>query len=311
MKKIKNKFIVTTTIYNPSKALLKYAEMRDWQLIVVGDTKTPHEKYKNIKNILYVTPEDQEKMDIKLSNLIGWRCIQRRNFGYILAYKLGADIVATIDDDNIPLNNWGKNIYLNKKDSYNKFITDLIAFDPLSIFKFKEKIWHRGFPVQLINRKDKLKKTKGKIIPHVQANLWNVNPDIDAFNRACLKKENFTFDLKKPYFSNKLSPFNSQNTILAREILKHYFLFPHVGRMDDIWASYYVQAKGFKVLYCEATVKQDRNLHDLVKDFNDEIIGYNNNLNLINSIKKNPNSIKNFLPKRSYNAFKQYQKNFI
>ena len=81
--------------------------------------------------------------------------------------------------------------------------------------------------------------------------------------------------------------------------------------MDDIWASYFLQSKGYKVLYCEATVKQERNFHDLIKDFNDEIIGYNNNLKLINFLKKDPNFIKNFLPKRSYDAFKRYQKNFF
>ena len=29
-------------------------------------------------------------------------------------------------------------------------------------------------------------------------------------------------------------------------MIKDYFLYPHVGRMDDIWASYYVQAKAMK-----------------------------------------------------------------
>ena len=39
-----------------------------------------------------------------------------------------------------------------------------------------------------------------------------------------------------------------------------------MGRMDDIWASYYVQAKGFKVLYNKPSVYQDRNVHGLTKD---------------------------------------------
>ena len=38
----------------------------------------------------------------KLSQLIGFNCIERRNFGFLLAKKLGAEIIATIDDDNIP-----------------------------------------------------------------------------------------------------------------------------------------------------------------------------------------------------------------
>ncbi len=49
-----------------------------------------------------------------------------------------------------------------------------------------------------------------------------------------------------PIASNKLSPFNSQNTFLAGDVLEDYFLYPHVGRMDDIWAAYYVQAKDYQ-----------------------------------------------------------------
>ena len=63
-----------------------------------------------------------------------------------------------------------------------------------------------------------------------------------------LKDLNFKFKVKKPYTSNRISPFNSQNTILTRECLKNYFLFPFIGRMDDM-GSYYVQALGLQVFY--------------------------------------------------------------
>ena len=36
--------------------------------------------------------------------------------------------------------------------------------------------------------------------------------------------------------------------------------------MDDIWASYYVEAKGLKVVYNKPSVYQLRNEHDLTKD---------------------------------------------
>ena len=54
-----------------------------------------------------------------------------------------------------------------------------------------------------------------------------------------------------------MSPFNSQNTFLAGNGLKDYFLYPHVGRMDDIWAAYYVQAKGYSVVFGKASVYQE------------------------------------------------------
>ena len=107
------KYIVSTTINAPTKAIQKFDNLKDWNLIVSGDLKTPS-NYK-LKNGIYLNPKDQEKISKKLSDLIGWNCIQRRNFAMILAYKKGADIIATIDDDNIPLPNWNNNLIIEKK----------------------------------------------------------------------------------------------------------------------------------------------------------------------------------------------------
>ena len=46
------KYIVTTTIQPPTEATIKYSQMEGWQLVVVGDKKTPHIEYENI-NIVY------------------------------------------------------------------------------------------------------------------------------------------------------------------------------------------------------------------------------------------------------------------
>ena len=64
--------------------------------------------------------------------------------------------------------------------------------------------------------------------------------------------------------------------------------------MDDIWASYYVEAKGFRVIYNKPSVYQRRNIHDLTKDMKKEYIGYEHNLSLLRALKRNPNNIKKF-----------------
>ena len=299
------KFIISTTINPPTEAIKKFDNLKDWNLIVSGDLKTPP-NYK-LKNGIYISPKDQEKISKKLSNLIGWNCIQRRNFAMIMAYKQGADIIATIDDDNIPFANWGKNLLIESKVSANKYITKEEAFDPISVTNYKH-LWHRGFPLQILKTKNKTKDIK-KINSYfdVQADFWNGDPDIDAICRMEHAPECKFQTSVFPFTSNKMSPFNSQNTYLKRKVMEHYFLFPHIGRMDDIWASYYVEAKGFKVLYNKPSVYQQRNVHDLTKDMKKEYIGYENNLNLIKELKKNPNNIKKFLPKKSWEAFKLYQ----
>ena len=63
-----------------------------------------------------------------------------------------------------------------------------------------------------------------------------------------------------PMCANKMGPFNSQNTFISGECLKDYFLFPHVGRMDDILASFYLQAKGYRTVWNKASVYQRRNV---------------------------------------------------
>ena len=299
------KFIISTTINPPTEAIKKFDNLKDWNLIVSGDLKTPP-NYK-LKNGIYISPKDQEKISKKLSNLIGWNCIQRRNFAMIMAYKQGADIIATIDDDNIPFANWGKNLLIEKKVKAKKYITKEDAFDPISVTNYKH-LWHRGFPLQILKNKNKRKDSKNiNSNFDVQADFWNGDPDIDAICRMEHAPECKFQTSVFPFTSNKMSPFNSQNTYIKRKVMEHYFLFPHIGRMDDIWASYYVEAKGFKVLYNKPSVYQQRNVHDLTKDMKKEYIGYENNLNLIKELKKNPNNIKKFLPKKSWDAFKLYQ----
>ena len=301
------KYIVTTTINPPTKAIELFDSMIDWKLIVIGDLKTP--KNYNLKNGMYISPNEQENYNKKLSDAIGWNCIQRRNFGIMMAYDMGAEIIATIDDDNIPYKNWGLDLLINKNVTLKSYETTQIAFDP--IFPTNHgHLWHRGFPIQLLSKRDKQEKIVTKKID-VQADFWNGDPDIDAICRMEHSPE-CKFDEKYfPFSTPCFSPFNSQNTFLSREVIPNYFLFPHIGRMDDIWASYYVEAKGFSVAYSKASVYQERNVHDLTVDMIKEFIGYEHNVELLEQLKKSPDNIFKFLPEKSKLAFEIFKEHFI
>lgn len=298
------KVIVCTTINYPTRAIEKYDAMSDWHLVVVGDKKTPNH-YK-LNNGTYLAPEDQVKISPILSELIGWDCIQRRNFGFIYAYNLGADIICTVDDDNIPLDNWGKELFINNRLNLKQYRVNETAFDPIGATNYKN-LWHRGFPLELISQRSYQDYSFVEVIPDIQADFWNGDPDIDAVCRLehrpeCIFKNKFF-----PFTSNKLSPFNSQNTFLNRKVMFDFFLFPHIGRMDDIWAAYYVLAKGYKVIYNKPTVYQERNTHNLIEDMKKEYIGYENNLALIKDLYENPENISKYLPKRSIEAWNIYR----
>ena len=255
------------------------------KLIVIGDKKTP-KNYK-LKNGIYVSPTDQIKIDKKLSDLIGWNCIERRNIGLILAKKLGADVIALVDDDNIPYKNWGKNLLVGKKIKA-KFLklrkTFLILY-----FKRIIRNYGIGFPIEKIDSRERLKFINKKVIVDVQADFWNGDPDIDAVCRMIYKPK-CKFKRKDFLYSNKISPFNSQNTFINAKLLKYYFLFPDQGRMHDIWASYYLQyKKKINVVYSNASVFQKRNKHDLSVDLKNELIGLKYTTKILENEKMNLN----------------------
>jgi hypothetical protein len=299
-----NKYIVCTSINQPTEAILAYDSMPNWKLVVVGDKKTP--KNYQLKNGIYISPEDQMDISSELSELIGWNCIQRRNFGLLYAFNLGADIVCTVDDDNIPLPNWGNNLLINNEVSIKEFQISHEVFDPIGATSYKQ-IWHRGFPLELISKRDYTDHKYIKVVPDIQADFWNGDPDIDALCRLEHGPSCEFSDTEFPFTSNKISPFNSQNTILSRKIAYDYFLYPHIGRMDDIWAAYYVISKGYRVVYNKATVFQQRNEHNLIEDMKKEYLGYENNLALVKSLYKNPENIIDFLPEKSIAAWNLYR----
>ncbi len=301
------KIIATTTINPPTQAIKQFQQMEDWDIVVAGDLKTPRD-YQLDKGV-YLTPEDQEAISQELSDVVGWNCIQRRNFAVIKAYQMGADIIALIDDDNIPNEDWGKYIYINQPVEVTEYQISDPAFDPVGATN-ESHLWHRGFPLQLLAKRDYSNKKTKTITPDVQAMFWDGDPDIDAICRMEHAPE-CKFDHQYfPMSANKIGPFNSQNTFISRGIVKDYFLFPHVGRMDDIWAAFYVQSKGAVVVFDKPSVYQKRNIHNLVKDMKQEYLGYESNLELISELYDNPEVILNYLPEKSKRAFEIFRSLF-
>jgi hypothetical protein len=60
--------------------------------------------------------------------------------------------------------------------------------------------------------------------------------------------------------------------------------------MTDIWRSFVAQriawTCGWSILFHQSTVWQERNEHNLMNDFRDEISGYNNNAQIVKVLKE-------------------------
>lgn len=300
-----NRVIVTTTINPPTEAVRLYDALPDWHLIVVGDLATPPD-YRLARGT-YMSPADQEAIDKELSALIGWNCIQRRNLGFVLAWQMGADIVATVDDDNIPYPTWGQQVWAGEQIDATVYATDLPAFDPVGATNYPH-LWHRGYPLQLLPLRDYGRASRETVTVDVQADFWDGDPDIDAICRMQFAPE-CDFDAALfPIASTAISPFDSQNTFVTRRWLPEYFMFPFVGRMDDIWAAYHLQAQGARVVYGPPSVRQERPPRDPIIDLRREYLGYENNLALVESLPSSPSAVLDLLPENARAAFARYQR---
>lgn len=295
--------ILTTTIHLP-KLLEKYAQNfcyykhKDVFFVVIGDKKTPDTVGAFCQNleakygfkVIYHNVADQIKYLERfpaLAEHIPWNSIQRRNIGLLIAYEEKADIIVTIDDDNLVTNQDFLGI-----SGHGIVGTDAVlsAFESssgwLNVCDFlKEdkniRFYHRGYPLeQRWNEKEHFitsESLTGRVV--VNAGFWQDDPDIDAItrmvNKIIVRGLNKTFTSNFTLYFGTWSPFNSQNTALSRTVLPAYFLSPYIGRYDDIWASYILRRimdhLGDFGTFGLPLVRQFRNPHDLFVDLAKEI----------------------------------------
>lgn len=271
-----DRVIVTTTINAPTEAIRKYDRMEKWKLIVVGDERSPEYKLERGR---FISWEEQQELYPDLCRLIGANSVARgRMIAFIEGYKTGAEIIASIDDDNEPYEYWGKDIELNKPISvvcyYNE---DVLVFNPLSVIS--STLFHRGFPLEFRGDRVYWKMKEIIIKPLVREDLWTGDPDIDAIDRI-LYRPHISYHNFRPFTTTVFSPVNTQNTFIHRSAIKYFPAnLPFIGRVDDIWASYLFQAKfPLAIVYYPASVHhyQKRTYKSLVDDLEKEVFGYRN-----------------------------------
>lgn len=328
--------LITTTINVPGN-LDKWREALDPGdvIIVAGDVQSPHDEIEEFLgdvpgNNIYLRPNQQEGWAV--SEHIGWRCIQRRNIALLEAMRYSPEYIISVDDDNYPTS-----------------VLQIVTYDEIlrgvrpSPQVHSQSGWfnpglacmpavtHRGYPLRqrAIDAQQldyHVSHFNEQTSVGVAASLWIGDPDIDAIERLATDPtvESLTF----PRFTlapGTWAPFNSQATAFLDVLAPAFFMWPGVGRYDDIWASYLMRAvmqkHGFLTHYGEPLVRQARNEHDVLKDLEAEMFGMRWNTSIINILRHAAQNIEGedviadvehifaylrraeFLPAQLFNAF--------
>ncbi len=285
--------LVTTTI-NVPHLLADYARDarthgRNVKMYVAGDRKTAQQAAEVCSDVEHETGIDCEYMDCSSQDAflrswprfaahLPWDCVQRRNVAILKAAADGSQVVSTIDDDNFveEKDYFGVHEIVGQQTVLDEFGKPGEWFNVCSFLDEASgrQFFARGYGMQarIAHASEEQQPASASRRIAVNAGLWLGDPDIDASTRlsapvcavAYRREANF---LVAP---GCWTPFNSQNTALARAVLPAYFLSPFVGRFDDILASFIVKRIADHlnegIAFGRPLVRQERNEHDLLKD---------------------------------------------
>lgn len=299
------KYIVITSINQPSEAIIKFASIEGHLLIVVGDKKSPANF--TLKNCQFLSIKDQEESGFTIVKKLPYNHYCRKMIGYLEAIRNGADFIVDADDDNIPYDDWSFPEFSGNFD----VIPENLGFINIYQLFSPQNIWPRGLPVSKIKTNFNL--TDNILNKPCNIGIWqglvDEDPDVDAIYR--LTDDTPCYFLKRePVVCGKgtISPFNTQNTIIRKELFPLLYLpasvtFRYTDILRGLIAQQIMWLYGFKLGFTGATVIQKRNPHDYFKDFLSEIPMYQTTEKVVElvqiSISKNV-SLENNL----YNSYK-------
>ncbi len=284
--------LITTTIHVPTVLQLYRKLDPDVRFFVAGDHRTSKEAGEFCPSVGadYYAPFMQEKLGYACSDLIGWNTIARRNIALLEALKWGAELIISVDDDNVPVGPYFKFFDLAFRQPFNGIEAKPLVgwFDPASL-SFPQVV-QRGFPQHAIGRA-----FAPRFVPVTDARVGVAqgmilgDPDTSAVDRISqhpeihqvseLLRAGIVTDPRETY-----APLNSQNIAFIRELAPCFLMVPSYGRYDDIYASLVAQRvmreRGFLVHYGQPFVWQQRNQHDLLEDLRAEQWGAEHILDL-------------------------------
>lgn len=274
--------VVITTIQPPTACMAALAaRLRSIgaPLIVVGDAVGPVNY--ELAGTRLLTLADQLSLPYRLAGCLPTGHYARKNLGYLVAMAAGADVIYETDDDNAPKAHWApRTMDVEARQlSRSRWLNVYRAFSD-------DLIWPRGLPLNQIRSGELVDRDGGQVVhctAPVQQGLVDGSPDVDAVWRLVLDRP-FTFRTGPSVVlpPGTWCPFNTQSTWWWPPAYPLLYLPSHCSfRMTDIWRGLVAQrclwATGTSLVFHAAEVDQQRNQHNLMRDFEHEVPGYMNN----------------------------------
>lgn len=272
-----SKFIIITSINQPTKAVYEFSKWSGWTTIVVGDKKSS--PIWECNNVIFLSVERQILEYPEFANYLPFNSYVRKMIGYLYAFKNGASAIFETDDDNTPYPNAASVLETNLFS--DRLTGSVVSSESGWLNVYSEfgvgNCWPRGFPLEFfMHPKRVLDVDLGGFKWGVLQYLADKDPDVDAIYRMTHSGDIFfARDHILRLAERTFSPFNSQATLWIPETFPLMFLPLGVtDRVTDILRGYIslscLWRCGYTIAYASPVVYQERNVHNLLRDFEQE-----------------------------------------
>lgn len=277
---------MVTSIRQPTEQVRAFLRHADWHTTLVADLKTP--EFDSPSGLDVLSVEWQRRHWPRFALELPWGHYSRKNLGYLHAIQTGAQVVFDTDDDNAPLVPW-----IPCPLAHEALVAAVSGADWINVYAHfgAGQVWPRGYPLEEIGRcvapATALIETQDVV---VWQGLVEGDPDVDAIFRLT-RPDPVTFQSARPLVlpPGSYCPFNSQNTWWSRPAFPYLYLPTTVTfRFTDILRSLVAQrcfwAHGWKIGFHGPSARQERNEHNLLLDFREELPCYLDPARIVNRL---------------------------
>lgn len=279
-----DKWVVTTVTGLHPKTLENVLNTLDWNLMVLGEKFTPENWSRQFasERLLFLSFQDQLKLDLYSARHISRGLNSQRNIGYLLAIFCGAKVIYELDSNGLIMDS-DIQVYPSTQSAIGlpwiAFHLNRSLFVNIYGIFGQPHLWPRGLPVNELKNISEdgwssLRRNDNEIInAYIQQKLFAFGPDVDALGiltrEQSLRHVSFDYD-RGPIAveSFTFSPYNSQNTVHTINAFWGLYLPITINTLvSDIWRSFLVQRLlwdiGGNLMFMKSTVKRYQQIENL------------------------------------------------
>ncbi|KAL7225270.1 hypothetical protein ACSBR1_020618 [Camellia fascicularis] len=275
-----DRWIVVSVSNYPTDSLRNLAKIKGWQVLAIGNSKTPGDW--NLKGTIFLSVEQQAQLGFRVVDYLPYDSYVRKTVGYLFAIQHGAKKIFDADDrGDVIDNDIGKHfdVELIGEDARQDVILQYSHENPNRtivnpyIHFGQRSVWPRGLPLENVgeigHEEYYTEVFGGK--QFIQQGISNGLPDVDSVfyftRKSGLEALDIRFDERAPKVAlpqGTMVPVNSFNTIYHSSAFWGLMLPVSVSTMaSDVLRGYWAQRLlweigGYVVVYPPTVHRYDR-----------------------------------------------------